>query len=127
METISQSDYSIYIDPTKAFIFSMHPYDTTIPVLTRIELNLQSSDLPHESVQVLQEEDFMERIIVLLQQPHRLLVFGPSDDKYTLFKVLQTQPQFSNLEKTVLVAPFEEQPAGAQLFSDDFFSINLPF
>ena len=95
--------------------------------LARIELNLRPNDLPHESVQELQMEDFMEGIVDLLQSANRMLVFGPSDDKYTLFKTLQTQRAFTDLEKIVLVAPFEEQPAHAQLFFEHYFTEHSPF
>ncbi|MDH4471549.1 MAG: hypothetical protein QE487_03025 [Fluviicola sp.] len=127
MDSTTKLDYGVYIDPDKAFIFSKNPFDATVPVLARIELNLQPSDLPHESVQALQTEDFMEGILDLLQSANRMLVFGPSDDKYTLFKTLQTQREFTNLEKIVLVAPFEEQPAHAQLFFEHYFTEHAPF
>ena len=127
MDSTTKLDYGVYIDPDKAFIFSKNPFDATVPVLARIELNLRPNDLPHESVQELQMEDFMEGIVDLLQSANRMLVFGPSDDKYTLFKTLQTQRQFTDLEKVVLVAPFEEQPAQAQLFFEHYFTGHSPF
>lgn len=127
MDSTTKLDYGIYIDPDKAFIFSKNPFDETVPVLARIELNLQPGDLPHESVQALQAEDYMEGIRGLLQSANRIIVFGPTDEKYTLFKTLQTQPEFNDLEKTVVVAPFEEQPALAQLFFEHYFNVHSPF
>lgn len=127
MESTTKLDYGIYIDSDKAFIFSKNPFDEKAPVLTRIELNLQPTDLPHESVQELQTEDYIEGIINLLQSANRMIVFGPTDEKYTLFKILQAQPEFNDLEKTVVVAPFEEQPALAQLFFEHYFNIHCRF
>lgn len=127
MDSETKLDYGIYIDSNKAFVFSKNPFDETIPVLTRIELNLQPVDLPHESVQDLQAEDFNGRILNLLQSPRRILIFGPSDEKYTLFKTLQVQPKMTNLEKTVLVAPAEELPQQAQVFFEDYFILHSAF
>ncbi|MES2556933.1 MAG: hypothetical protein V4604_12330 [Bacteroidota bacterium] len=127
MDSETKLDYGIYIDPDKAFVFSKNPFDETAPVLTHIELNLQPTDMPHESVQELQTEDFNGRILDLLQSPRRLLVFGPSDEKYMLFKAIQAQPEFGDLEKAVMVATLEDHPEQAQLFFEHYFVLHSAF
>ncbi|ASS50862.1 MAG: hypothetical protein A3D31_15040 [Candidatus Fluviicola riflensis] len=128
MDSPTKLDYGIYIDPDKAFVFSKNPFDETVPVLTRIELNLQPADhVPHESVLKVQMENFVGRILSLLQTPRRILIFGPSDEKYTLFKAIQARHGFSDLEKTVLVAPPEEYPEPAQLFFEHYFVLHSAF
>ncbi len=129
MDSRTKLDYGIYIDPGKAFIFSKNPFDETVPVLTRIELNIQPADLPppHESVRKLQMEDLVERILASLQNARRILVFGPSDEKYALFKAIQANEAFTDLEKTVVVSQEEEQPLDAQSFFEHYYSLHSAF
>jgi hypothetical protein len=106
-------DYGIYIDPGKAFIISINEFEENQPTLIRTEL--------HPEQQLKSMDSFIPQIIGRLYSPHRILIFGPSDDKYTLHKALQKGTTYNQVTKELRVARQMDKPEDAQLFTEQHF------
>lgn len=106
-------DYGIYIDSEKAFIISINEFEEDQPTLIRTEL--------HPEPQPKSGELFILQIIQGLHSPHRILIFGPSDDKYTLHKALQKGTTYNQVTKELRVAQQMNKPSDAQLFTEQHF------
>jgi len=127
-------DYGIYIDRDKAFIIALNEFDRTQPALARIELNSEPEEEPssfptHEiqRAHLQRIKAFSKRVIDRLQNPHRVLLFGPSEAKYELHKELQTREPFSQVTKELIVSPQMNEALEAQTFTENYFLTRLPF
>lgn len=130
-----QLDYGIYIDPQKAIIISIDEFNLAQADRVRIELNFDNDEAqlnPNPSIEqlasnVLEMHAFFQKVIDHLEKPHRVILFGPSEEKYELHKELQKQTSFTNMSLALFVSESMEEVAAAQQYTDRYFSTNSSF
>jgi hypothetical protein len=119
---VEHHDYGIYIDHSKAFIVIVNEFDRTQPALVRIELNPETQPAGVQNG----IRAFTTNVIGHLQRPHRILVFGPAEEKYELHKELQRQG-FDHGMKELIVSPAMEEAVQALHFTEKHFLMRMPF
>jgi len=130
-----QLDYGIYIDLQKAIIISMDEFNLTQPDRVRIELNfdndaaqlIENPTVEQDALNVLEMHDFFQKVIGHLEKPFRVVLFGPSEEKYELHKELQKQSDFTSVSLTLLVSEPMEDVTAAQQFTDQYYATNSSF
>jgi hypothetical protein len=126
-------DYGIYIDREKSIIVAMNEFDRTQEPLVRVELNIPEEETGEPEAETPQTKAkrrlkaFCKKVIDLLEQPHRVVLFGPSEEKYELHKELQHRPEHHHVLKELLVSQHMEQPEEAMTFTDKYFTARISF
>jgi hypothetical protein len=126
-------DYGIYIDHEKSVIVALNEFDRTQEPLVRIELNIPEEETGETETETPQAKAkrrlkaFCKRVIDRLETPHRVVLFGPSEEKYELHKELQHRPEHHHVLKELLVSPRMEQPEEALTFAEKYFTARISF
>lgn len=128
-------DYGIYIDHRKAFIVSINEFNPDQPTLVRVELNIDAEgekpgvEPTKEERKALVEEMqmFSNQVFDQLESPHRVIIFGPSEDKYELHKAMQREDCFEQVIKEIQVTEPMELPLAAQQFAEKYFAVHPSF
>lgn len=127
-------DYGIYIDHKKAIIVALNEYDRSLEPLVGVELNIpeegtgeHEGETPQAKAKRLLKA-FCKKVIDRLETPpHRVVLFGPSEEKYELHKELQHRAEHHHVLKELLVSPAMEQPEEAQVFTEKYFTARISF
>lgn len=130
-----QLDYGIYIDPQKAIIISIDEFNLAQADRVRIELNFDNDEaqliknpsIEQRASNVLEMHEFFQKVIVHIEKPHRVILFGPSEEKYELHKELQKQTSFTTMSLALFVSESMEEVAAVQQYTDHYFSIHSSF
>lgn len=127
-------DYGIYIDARKAFIAGINEFNPEQPVLLFVEQNPDATPEPsgiptpeelRRSVKAMQS--FAALIIAHIDTPHRVLIFGPTQEKYELHKAMQRDDSFTSVIKELKVADTMEFPPEAQLYTEKYYARHPSF
>jgi hypothetical protein len=130
---ILHCDYGIYIDHSKAIIVALNEFDRTQEPLVRIELNIPEEENGKAEPETPQAKAkrllkaFCKKVIDRLEEPHRVVLFGPSEEKYELHKELQHRPEHHHVLKELLVSPQMEQPEEALTFTGKYYTARISF
>jgi hypothetical protein len=127
-------DYGIYIDARKAFIAGINEFNSEQPVLLFVE---QNPDATPESPEIPTPEELRRRIkamqtfarlvIAHIDTPHRVLIFGPTQEKYELHKAMQRDESLTSVIKELKVADTMEFSPEAQAYTEKYYARHRSF
>jgi hypothetical protein len=112
-------DYGICMNTGKAYIVAIGEFEENCP--THVTTVLYPEQQPECG------ELFIQQIIGELHVPHRILIFGSSDDRYMLHKALQKDSAYDQVTKELCLAFQVDEPADAQLFTEQHFRAHPSF